>query len=162
MVVWIFKARMLGIGNGRRNSGRIVRNQGNSVGNDFVQKNIRNVDNVQRNPRTTTNYGKTPQIQRYNCNEKGHYARECSKPKLEEFNASVIMTACIQPADNDSDAEPTYDSDFVSEPTSVDDQIDCNIIFDDPYVEVNGGQVEHAYDAHDQKLDSFESMIKNV
>ncbi|GJW90125.1 integrase, catalytic region, zinc finger, CCHC-type containing protein [Tanacetum coccineum] len=179
-------------GNGRRNSRRIVGNQGNSVGNDFVQKNIRNVDNVQRNPRTTTNYGKTPQIQRYNCNEKGHYARECSKPKLEELNASVIMMACIQPADNDSDAEPTYDSDFVSKvndsqielinglfsnrdpeqqnhekletikPTSIDDQINCNIISDDPYVEVNGGQVEHTYDAHDQKLDSFEYMIRNV
>ncbi|GJW16830.1 hypothetical protein Tco_0024266 [Tanacetum coccineum] len=91
-----------------------------------------------------------------------------------------------------SDAEPTYDSDFVCEvndsqidlingllsksnheqrnhekletikPTSVDDQIDCNIIFDDPYVEVNGGQVEHAHDAHDQKFDAFESLVKNV
>ncbi|GKE03345.1 hypothetical protein Tco_1395363, partial [Tanacetum coccineum] len=43
-------------------------------------------------------------------------------------------------------------------PTSIDDQINCNIISDDPYVEVNGGQVEHTYDAHDQKLDSFEYM----
>ncbi|GJZ86220.1 hypothetical protein Tco_0657830 [Tanacetum coccineum] len=99
--------------------------------------------------------------------------------QLEVLNASMIMMARIQPADNDSDVELTYNYDFVSEvndshielinglfltsdheqrnhekletikPTSVDDQIDCNIIFDDPYVEVIGGQVEHAYNAHD-------------
>ncbi|GJS95562.1 hypothetical protein Tco_0802530 [Tanacetum coccineum] len=94
--------------------------------------------------------------------------------QLEELNASVITMARIQPADNDFDAETTYDSDFVSELndshidlingllsksdheqqnrekletikfTSFDDQIDCNIIFDDPYKEVNSRQVEHA------------------
>ncbi|GJZ56771.1 polynucleotide 5'-hydroxyl-kinase NOL9 [Tanacetum coccineum] len=181
---------------------KIVRNQGNNVGNSFVQKFFGNTDNVQRSPRTTTNSRKRPTIQCYNCNEKFHYARECSKPrvcdskifrehmllatkdkaginlddeendfmlmnafgdeKLEELNASVIMMAHIQPADYDSNAEPTYDSDFVSEPTYVDDQIDSNIIFDSPYMEVNGVQVELAYDAHDQKLDAFKSMIKNV
>ncbi|GJZ99121.1 retrovirus-related pol polyprotein from transposon TNT 1-94 [Tanacetum coccineum] len=139
----------------------------------------------------------------YNFNEKGYYAREYSKPKvrdsnpsaddqLEELNASVIMMAHIQPADNESDAEPTYDSDFVCEvndsqidlingllsksnhekrnhekletikPTYVYDQIDCNIIFDDPCVEVNGGQTEYAHDAHDQEFDAFESLVKNV
>ncbi|GKD72836.1 hypothetical protein Tco_1331118 [Tanacetum coccineum] len=34
--------------------------------------------------------------------------------------------------------------------TSDDDQINCNIIFDDPYVENNGGIVEHDSNAHDQ------------
>ncbi|GKA75295.1 hypothetical protein Tco_0781673 [Tanacetum coccineum] len=33
--------------------------------------------------------------------------------------------------------------------TSDDDQIDYNIIFDDPYVETNGGTVEHDSNAHD-------------
>ncbi|GJX60102.1 hypothetical protein Tco_0291492, partial [Tanacetum coccineum] len=112
--------------------------------------------------------------------------------QLEELNASVIMLARIQPTDSDSDVEPTYNFDFVSEVnasqidlirelfskinheqrnhkkletikhTSVDDQIDCNIIFYDPYVEVISGQVKHAHDAHDQKFDDFESLINNV
>ncbi|GKA36938.1 hypothetical protein Tco_0723503 [Tanacetum coccineum] len=62
--------------------------------------------------------------------------------QLEELNASVIVMARLQPADNDSDAEPTYDSDFR---TYVDDQLDNNIMLDDPYVEVNGGQAKHAF-----------------
>ncbi|GJT58438.1 retrovirus-related pol polyprotein from transposon TNT 1-94 [Tanacetum coccineum] len=112
--------------------------------------------------------------------------------QLEELNASVIMMDHLQPIDNDFDAEPKYDSDFVSEvndsqmkminglfenndhkqrqhaklatikPTYVDDQIDSNIIFDDPYVEDNSGQTEHAHDLHDQKLTDIESLIQNV
>nr|GFC47288.1 hypothetical protein [Tanacetum cinerariifolium] len=102
---------------------------------------------------------------------------------LEELTDLVIMMARLQPADYDLDVEPTYDSDFVSEinasqidlinglfmnkdhehrkhvkletikPTYVDDQLDSNIIFDDPYVEVNGGQTKHVHDAHDQNFD---------
>ncbi|GJS71669.1 retrovirus-related pol polyprotein from transposon TNT 1-94 [Tanacetum coccineum] len=188
--------------------------------------------NSGRNPRTIANTRKTTTVLCYNCNKKGHYTRECSKPRvrdskyfrehmllatkdgfgihldeeendfmfmsasgeeqLEELNASVIMLARIQPTDSDSDVEPTYNFDFVSEVnasqidlirelfskinheqrnhkkletikhTSVDDQIDCNIIFYDPYVEVISGQVKHAHDAHDQKFDDFESLINNV
>ncbi|GJW81365.1 retrovirus-related pol polyprotein from transposon TNT 1-94 [Tanacetum coccineum] len=142
-------------GNGSRNSERIAGNQGNNVRNGFVQKNVRNAKLVQRNLRTNPITGKTPTVQCCNCNEKDHYARECSKPRvrdskyfreqmllaikdeaviyldeeendfmlmsafvdeqLEELNASVIIIARIQPTKNDSDAEPTYDSDFVCE-----------------------------------------------
>ncbi|GJT05555.1 hypothetical protein Tco_0840017 [Tanacetum coccineum] len=48
--------------NGSRNSRRIAGNQGNNVGNGFVQKNDGNAENVQRNPRTTVNAGKTPTV----------------------------------------------------------------------------------------------------
>ncbi|GKA83361.1 hypothetical protein Tco_0804956, partial [Tanacetum coccineum] len=37
--------------------------------------------------------------------------------------------------------------------TSDDDQIDSNIIFDDPYVENNGGTSEHDSTAHDEYHD---------
>ncbi|GKD55537.1 hypothetical protein Tco_1288924, partial [Tanacetum coccineum] len=74
---------------------------------------------------------------------------------LEELNAAVIMMAHIQPTDDKSDAEPTYDAEFISEKletiihTSADDQIDPNIIFDDPYVDYNSGQAENDTNDHD-------------
>nr|GEU31815.1 hypothetical protein [Tanacetum cinerariifolium] len=39
--------------------------------------------------------------------------------------------------------------------TSVDDQIDYDIIFDDPYVDCNSGKVEHDTNTHDQSLHDF-------
>ncbi|GJY19969.1 hypothetical protein Tco_0392535 [Tanacetum coccineum] len=78
---------------------------------------------------------------------------------LEELTAAVIMMDRIQPADDNADSEPSYDVKAVSEVnasnkvheqanhakrkpiihTSDDDQIDSNIIFDDHYMENNGG-----------------------
>ncbi|GKB35588.1 hypothetical protein Tco_0880530 [Tanacetum coccineum] len=97
---------------------------------------------------------------------------------LEELTAAVIMMARIQPSDNNDVIEPNYDEKVVSEVnashkmipkgvhehkyhgkrktvvnTSDDDQIDSNIIFDDPYVENNGGSAEHDSNAHDQYHD---------
>ncbi|GJS32690.1 hypothetical protein Tco_0531072 [Tanacetum coccineum] len=46
--------------------------------------------------------------------------------------------------------------------TSADDQIDSDIIFDDPYVDNNSGHAEHDINAHDQSLYDFESLINNV
>ncbi|GKA05511.1 hypothetical protein Tco_0684631 [Tanacetum coccineum] len=91
-----------------------------------------------------------------------------------------------------SDAKPTYDAEFISEVndtqinminglitksdhkqchhknqettihTSADDQIDSDIIFNDPYVDNNSGQAEHDTNSHDQSLLDFESLIINV
>ncbi|GKG05093.1 hypothetical protein Tco_0315480 [Tanacetum coccineum] len=89
---------------------------------------------------------------------------------LKELTAAVIMMARIQPADDNADSKPSYDAKAVSEVnasnkvheqvnhakcktiihTSDDDQIDSNIIFDDPYVENNGGTSEHDSNAHDE------------
>ncbi|GJZ84686.1 hypothetical protein Tco_0650025 [Tanacetum coccineum] len=104
----------------------------------------------------------------------------------------MIMMACIQPTNDKSNVEPTYDVEFIREVnasqidminrlllksdheqrhhekletiihTSADDQIDSNMIFDDPYVDNNSGYVEHDTNAHDQSLHDFESLINNV
>ncbi|GJR06979.1 retrovirus-related pol polyprotein from transposon TNT 1-94 [Tanacetum coccineum] len=92
---------------------------------------------------------------------------------LEEMSEAVIMMARIQPTDDKSDVEPKYNVKVISEVnasqinlksgmfskgvhehtnheklqtvinTSANDQIDSNIIFDDPYVKDNGGKDEH-------------------
>ncbi|GKC22207.1 hypothetical protein Tco_1024357 [Tanacetum coccineum] len=46
--------------------------------------------------------------------------------------------------------------------TFIDDQIDSDIIFDDPYVEDNGGKDEHDSNAHDRPNADIESVIYNV
>nr|GEX90899.1 hypothetical protein [Tanacetum cinerariifolium] len=82
---------------------------------------------------------------------------------LEELTAAVIMMALIQPTENNADSKPSYDAKAVSEVnssnkvheqvnhaklktiihTSDDGQIDSNVIFEDLYVENNGGTSEH-------------------
>ncbi|GJW37792.1 integrase, catalytic region, zinc finger, CCHC-type containing protein [Tanacetum coccineum] len=217
--------------NGNRNAGRKTRNQVTNAGYGLFQS-IEEYDQyVQRNLRTKSTPGKT-NVQCYNCNEMGHYACECPKPKvhdlkyfreqmflatkdeagvhldqeendfmldnaygdntLDELNATVIMMARIQSTDDKIDAKPTYDVEFISEVndsyidmingllsksdheqrhhekletiihTSANDQIDYDIIFDDPYVENNSGQAEHDTNAHDQSFHDFESLIINV
>nr|GEZ78130.1 hypothetical protein [Tanacetum cinerariifolium] len=76
---------------------------------------------------------------------------------LDEFTASVMLMARIQPADGNTKTVPSYDTKVVSQVnvsskangqvihvksktiihTSDDDQIDSSIIFDDPHVENN-------------------------
>ncbi|GJR43648.1 retrovirus-related pol polyprotein from transposon TNT 1-94 [Tanacetum coccineum] len=63
-------------GNGNRNAGRQNRNQAFNAGTGNDESN----QIVQRVPRTESTLGKA-NVQCYNCNEKGHYARDCQKPK---------------------------------------------------------------------------------
>ncbi|GJX55505.1 retrovirus-related pol polyprotein from transposon TNT 1-94 [Tanacetum coccineum] len=89
---------------------------------------------------------------------------------LEELTAAVMLMARIQPADENAETVPSYDAKAVSQvhasskvheqpshgkrktiiQTTDDDQIDSNIIFDDPFVENNSGTSEHDSTAHDQ------------
>ncbi|GKF06610.1 hypothetical protein Tco_0037278, partial [Tanacetum coccineum] len=84
--------------------------------------------------------------------------------EIKELSANICLMAIIQPANNTSDARPSYDSAFISEvqsssinenkgqmyqthtniinSTISDDQIDNNIIFDEPNGHVNSGSVE--------------------
>ncbi|GJY57027.1 retrovirus-related pol polyprotein from transposon TNT 1-94 [Tanacetum coccineum] len=149
----------------------------------------------------------------YNCNEKGHYASECQKPKvhnakyfrkqmllamkdearsnltneesgfmldssygedtLKELTDAIMLMTRLQPADDNAENVPSYDAKAISEvntsskvheqvshmkrktiiQTTDDDQIDSSIIFDDPFVENNGGTSGHDSNAHDEYHD---------
>ncbi|GKC02431.1 hypothetical protein Tco_0994041 [Tanacetum coccineum] len=89
---------------------------------------------------------------------------------MEELTSAVMLMARIQPANCNAETVPSYDAKAASEvnasskvheqmrhekhktiiQTSNDDQIDFNIIFDDPYVENNGGTSDHDSNDHDE------------
>ncbi|GJU00900.1 hypothetical protein Tco_1111238 [Tanacetum coccineum] len=89
---------------------------------------------------------------------------------MEEVTTAVMLMARIQPADGNAETVSSYDAKVVSEVnasskvhdqmshvkcktiihTSDDDQIDFNIIFDDPFVENDGGTSEHDSNAHNE------------
>ncbi|GKE32265.1 retrovirus-related pol polyprotein from transposon TNT 1-94, partial [Tanacetum coccineum] len=217
-------------GNGNRNVRRQNRNQAANAGNGQVQQINESNQMVQRVPRTESNL-RRENVQCYNCNSRGHYARDCPKPKvhdakyfrehiliamkyealvtlneeendfmldnaygdgtLEELTAAVIMMARIQLADDNAETKPKYDAEAVSEVNAShidlisgmiskgvhehtnhkklktvinifdDNQIDSNIIFDDPYVENNGRIVEHDSNANNESFD-IESLVYSV
>ncbi|GJZ61631.1 hypothetical protein Tco_0617768 [Tanacetum coccineum] len=90
------------------------------------------------------------------------------KTKLKQ--AWIPIGERLQPADENAETVPSYDAKAVSQvhasskvheqvshgkrktiiQTTDDDQIDSNIIFDDPFVENNGGTSEHDSTAHDE------------
>ncbi|GJZ41703.1 integrase, catalytic region, zinc finger, CCHC-type containing protein [Tanacetum coccineum] len=191
-------------GNGNRNARRTNRNQATNVRNVLVQKIKEYEQNAQRIPRTESTLGKT-NVQCYNCNEKGHYARDFPKPRvrnakcfreqvllatkdeagvnldveennsmlmnaygddqLEELNASVnasqidMINVLLSKSDHDHKIHEKLETVIH---TSADDQIDLDIIFDDPYVDNNSGQAKHDPNAHDQPYDDIKSLIYNV
>ncbi|GKF61531.1 hypothetical protein Tco_0181585 [Tanacetum coccineum] len=89
---------------------------------------------------------------------------------LEELTAVVMLMARLQPADENAETVSSYDAKAGSQvhasskvheqvshgkrktiiQTTDDDQIDSNIIFDDSFVENNGGTSEHDSTTHDE------------
>ncbi|GKB92661.1 retrovirus-related pol polyprotein from transposon TNT 1-94 [Tanacetum coccineum] len=189
-----------------RNSGNTRRNTRCTYVQEEVVKgsNSQNeTETVQRTLRTSS-AGNATTVQCYNYSGKGHYARNCPKPRvrdskyfmeqmllakqdevgviitdkqndflfadasmmeeIKEISANIWLMAMIQPANNTSDTGLSYDSSFISEVQSSsinknkeqmypnhtkiinstigDDQIDSNIIFDEPNGHVNSGSVE--------------------
>ncbi|GJS79545.1 hypothetical protein Tco_0729426 [Tanacetum coccineum] len=102
--------------------------------------------------------------------------------EIEELSANICLMARIQPADNTSDAGPSYDSAFISEvqsssnneneeqmyPTHTkiinstigDDQIDSDIIFDSSNGNGNSGSIEK--DTHVPDLCALERLARNA
>ncbi|GKD68228.1 retrovirus-related pol polyprotein from transposon TNT 1-94, partial [Tanacetum coccineum] len=82
-------------GNGKRNARRKNRNQATNARNGLVQKIEEYDQNVQRVPRTESTPRKT-NIQCYNSNGKGNYARECPKPRVRDakyFREQMLLAA---------------------------------------------------------------------
>ncbi|GJX84783.1 integrase, catalytic region, zinc finger, CCHC-type containing protein [Tanacetum coccineum] len=185
--------------------------------------------------------GTVANVQCNDCREKGHYARNCPKPRfrdskyfmeqmllakhdeagviltdeqndflfadasrmeeIEELSANICLMARIQPTNFDSSIGPSYDSAFLSEDQAMIlhfsvryklhppvirihyllkitknksirsnlkllqhnlgvDQIDSNIIFDEPNGDVNSGSVE--YDNNVQESYELEQLAKNA
>ncbi|GJR05244.1 copia protein [Tanacetum coccineum] len=141
---------------------------------------------VQRVPRTESNTGKA-NVQCYNYNEKGHYARDCQKSRVcdAKYFKEQMLSAMKDEAESNCNAEENdfmLDNSFGDETfeelivatvsevnasykdhekvnnvkrktiihASDDDQIDSNVIFDDPYVENNGDTSEHDSNDHDE------------
>ncbi|GJX27045.1 hypothetical protein Tco_0233341, partial [Tanacetum coccineum] len=102
--------------------------------------------------------------------------------EIEELSANICLMARIQPANNTSDAGPSYDYAFISEVLSSsinenkeqmyqthtkiinitigDYQINSNIIFDEPNGNVNSGSVET--DTHVPDLNALEKLARNA
>ncbi|GKB70767.1 hypothetical protein Tco_0932179, partial [Tanacetum coccineum] len=102
--------------------------------------------------------------------------------EIEELSANICLMAIIQPADQNSDDEPSYESAFVSEvqsssinendeqmyPTHTkiinstidDDQINSNIQFDSVKGNVNSGSVEKDTHVYDQS--ALETLVRNA
>ncbi|GJS75029.1 hypothetical protein Tco_0724910 [Tanacetum coccineum] len=121
-------------GNGKRNVGDTTEIKYYSR-NDLVWQ-MEKDDNVPAGFTTRVKSRKENNSECYNCNAKGHYAQDDNwKP-----NNSIIMMEPLSPADDKGIHEQTNHEKL--KPIiniSADDQIDSNIIFDDPYVENYGG-----------------------
>ncbi|GJR68795.1 retrovirus-related pol polyprotein from transposon TNT 1-94 [Tanacetum coccineum] len=184
-----------------RNSG----NTGRNTRRAFVQEEVvegsnaqNESENVQRTLRTSSS-GNNSTIQCYNHNGKGHYARNCPKPRVRDSKyfmeqmllakqdeAGVIFTdeqksfslcVCLQGMEEIENLLQTY-SKMAQDPTCHktlmlgqamilhllvstigDDQIDSNIIFNEPNRNVNSGSVEK--DTHVPDRYALEQLLGN-
>ncbi|GJY24948.1 retrovirus-related pol polyprotein from transposon TNT 1-94 [Tanacetum coccineum] len=93
-------------GNGNRNAGRQNKNQAFNEGNRNDESN----QIVQRVPRTKSNSGKA-NVQCYNCNEKGHYTRDCPKPRVRDakyFKEQMLLAMKDEAESNLNDEENDF------------------------------------------------------
>ncbi|GKD11028.1 retrovirus-related pol polyprotein from transposon TNT 1-94 [Tanacetum coccineum] len=102
-------------GNGNMNVGRQNRNQAFNAGN----MNDKSNQIVQHVPRTESNPEKA-NVQCYNCNEKGHYARDCQKPRVRDakyFREHMLLVMKDEAGSNLNAEENDFmlDNSFIDE-----------------------------------------------
>ncbi|GJT29349.1 retrovirus-related pol polyprotein from transposon TNT 1-94 [Tanacetum coccineum] len=149
------------IGNGNRNAGRQNKNQATNVGNGLVQSIEEYDQNVKRIPRTKSTLGKT-NVQCYNYNDKGHYARECPKPIVHDskfFRDQMLLATKdeagvhLDDEENDFMLDKAYgDNTFKDLNAAVimmaliqptDDKSDAKSTYDSKFIsEVNASQID--------------------
>nr|GEW82272.1 hypothetical protein [Tanacetum cinerariifolium] len=117
------------------NSGNAGRNNRRAYVQEEVVDGSNETGNVQKTLRNSSS-GNTSTVQCYNCSGKGHFVRNCPKPRVQDSKY------------------------FMEQITIDDDQIDSNIIFDTPNGNVNSGNVEK--DTHVPDLCAFEQLARNA
>ncbi|GJV14173.1 integrase, catalytic region, zinc finger, CCHC-type containing protein [Tanacetum coccineum] len=174
-----------------RNSGNVGRNNRRAYVQEEVVEGMNATNetaNVQRIVRTPTP-GNTSTGQCYNYGGKGHYTRNCPKPRVRDskyFMEQMLLAKHDEAEFNslisNSDDEPSYESAFVSEvqsssinknaeqmyPTHTkiinstidDDQINSDIQFDSVKGNINSGGVEK--DTHVHDLCALETLARNA
>ncbi|GJW74152.1 retrovirus-related pol polyprotein from transposon TNT 1-94 [Tanacetum coccineum] len=93
-------------GNANKNAGRQNRNQAFNTGNGNDESN----QIVQRVPRTESTPGKA-NVQCYNCNEKGHYVRDCQKPRLHDttyYSEQILLAMKYEAGSNLNNEENDF------------------------------------------------------
>ncbi|GJV30737.1 integrase, catalytic region, zinc finger, CCHC-type containing protein [Tanacetum coccineum] len=138
----------------------------------------------------TASSGTIANVQCYNCSEKGYYARNCPKPRIrvskyfmeqmlleKQDEAGVILTdeqndflfADVQTPStsyvNPLFAKDNQEQKYPTQPKIInksigDDQIDSNIIFDEPNEDVNSGSVENDNNVQDSY--ELEQLARNA
>ncbi|GJR24607.1 integrase, catalytic region, zinc finger, CCHC-type containing protein [Tanacetum coccineum] len=149
---------------------RSYNTQEESAESSNVQK---ETGNVQRALQTSSS-GNDKNVQCYNCSAKGHYAQDCPKPRVRGFTSpgydyafiSEVQTPSISFMNmlfSKSDHEKMYhEQPKIINSINGDDQINRDIIFDNPNIEVNDGIVEHDQNAHDQHDNALELLARNA
>ncbi|GKD74498.1 hypothetical protein Tco_1332780, partial [Tanacetum coccineum] len=159
--------------NGNKNAGISNKNQIATIGNGMVQQ-IKANDEIIQQLIHDAKYFREQMLLAMkdeaggNLNEEendfmldNHYGDD----SLEELNETVIMIVRIHLKSlmhSESVHEHTNHAKLKTVITTFDDdQIDSSIIFDDPYMDNNGGTDAHDSNAHDQSV-TLESLIQNV
>ncbi|GKA46827.1 retrovirus-related pol polyprotein from transposon TNT 1-94 [Tanacetum coccineum] len=96
-------------GNCNTNAGRQNMNQVYNARNRLNQYDESN-QIVSRVPRTESNL-RNPNVQCYNCNEKGHYARDCPKPRVRDakyFREQMLLAMKDEAGSNLKDEENDF------------------------------------------------------
>ncbi|GKF33141.1 retrovirus-related pol polyprotein from transposon TNT 1-94, partial [Tanacetum coccineum] len=156
------------VGNDGRIARRSYNTQKESAEGSNVQKETGNVQRILQ----TSSAGNVTNVQCYNCNAKGHYAQECPKPRARDskyFMEQMFLAQKDEPEVILSNEQNDFLIADVAQwkrlrklSTIGDDQINSDIIFDDPNVDINDESIEHDKNANDSHDNELEQLARNA